>query len=99
MDDIVPAATPTDPAAAAAASSLPIGLVHRASAPPKVTYALTPNTKLAFMPTAHPHAFELSDVKSFLAGGTSRLLLRAVHEGDATEWALAINTLIETVVV
>ena len=86
VDDITPASD----------SSLPIGLARRAAAPPKVTYALTPNTKLVFVPTAHAHAFELSDAKSFLAGGTTRLLLRAAHEGDATEWALAINTLVET---
>jgi len=97
VDDLVPGGPPpADAAAAAAAAALPAALAKRAAAPPRLSFALTAATKLAFAPAAHAHAFELADAKGFLAGGTTRLLLRAVHEGDATEWALAINTLLET---
>ncbi len=96
VDDLAPpGALGCAPAEAPAAA-----LIHarKAGAPPKLTYALTAATKLAFAPAVHAHAFELSDARGFFAGGTTKLLLRAVHDGDATEWALAINTLLETTV-
>ncbi len=80
----------------AAAALQPITLSRRAAAPPKSSYVLSAATKFAFLPAAHAHAFELCDAKSLLAGGSTRLLLRAVNEADATDWALAINTLIDT---
>jgi hypothetical protein len=73
----------------------PLARLRKSASAPKVTYALTPKTKVAFAPTVHAHAFELVDEKGLLAGGTQRLVLRGVHEADAGEWSIAVNIMLE----
>ena len=108
----VPLPPPALPAALAAlsanlATSCPdlstvgdLGAAARAvaSEPPSAqTYVLTPSSRFDLVPTAHPHAFEVSDKAGWF--GSVRLMLRAQSQQDLNEWRAATLAMVEQAVI
>jgi hypothetical protein len=71
----------------------PLGLARKAGTPPQTSFALTPTTKLAFAPSVHAHAFELSDSKGWFGG--AKLQLRGMTQDDAVDWVVACNAVVD----
>jgi hypothetical protein len=82
--------------AAAAPSRHALERSRKAGAPPTHTFPITASTKLAFAPSVHADAFELSDRTGFL-GFTNRLTLRAATPDDGVDWVVSINHVLELV--
>lgn len=74
----------------------PLALARKATAPPQASFVLSPTTKLAFAPSVHAHAFELSDSKGWFGG--AKLLLRAMTQDDAVDWVVACNAVVDLTV-
>lgn len=97
VDDVLPpsssasatTATGAGPAAPSSSSAPPsmshvdaLASLRKAGTPPSTTYEVTATTKLAFAPTVHAHAFELSDAKGWF--GSTKLVLRAGNQEDVS---------------